>query len=205
MRCHINHPCLRLGTGIGTGERHGTAHRPPPGDSYAVGPSQRAAGPPGRRRRAPSAGLFPHPPRTPHTLVRPFAYFGCWRFIGFTLTPLTPRATPTDGHAPHFLQPPREHALSTRSRLSHWPRRRARRSPIGRVLPPAGACCEFCFPFFLFFSLPPFFPPPRVLHTQLREEAARSEAAEKRTRVQAAALATAVSLFCTGSDNKKEK
>lgn len=88
------------------------------------------------------------------------------QFIGFTLTLLTLTATPTNGHAPYFLQPSSEHALFTRSLLSHWPTLRTHSIVIGRVLPPAGACCEFCFSFFFLFS------PPHVLHTQLREKGA---------------------------------
>lgn len=59
-------------------------------------------------------------------------------------------ATPTNGHAPYFLQPSYEHAVFTRSLLSHWLKLRTHSIVIGGVLPPAGACCEFCFSFFLF-------------------------------------------------------
>lgn len=103
-------------------------------------------------------------------------------------------ATPTNGHAPYFLQPAYEHALFTRSLLSHWLTLRTHSIVIGGVLPPASACCEFCFSFFFSF----FVSPPHVLHTQLREKGA-SQRKKKNdlnpTTAEAAALATAVSLF----------
>lgn len=104
-----------------------------------------------------------HIPWTQHRLDRPFAQFSVRQFIGFTLTLLTLQATPTNGHAPYFLQPSCEHALFTRSPLSHWLELRTHLIVIGQVLPPSSACCEFCFP---------FFSPPHVLHTQLREKRA---------------------------------
>ena len=98
---------------------------------------------------------YSHSPRTSHRLDRPFAQFSGRRFIGFTLTLLTLTATPTNGHAPYFLQPSGEHALFTRCPPSHWLTLRTHSIVIGRVLPPASACCEFCFSFF--FSLLPMF------------------------------------------------
>lgn len=121
--------------------------------------------------RAFSAG-YSHPLWTQHKPERPFAQFNGSRFIGFTLTLLTLTTTPTNGHAPYFLQPPSEHALFTRSLLSYWPQLRTHSAVIGWVLPPAGACCEVCFSF--------FFPPPYVLHTQLRGK----EASQRKKRPQ---------------------
>ncbi|KAK1894690.1 Krueppel-like factor 11, partial [Dissostichus eleginoides] len=63
--------------------------------------------------------------------------FSVRQFIGFTLTLLTLQATPTNGHAPYFLQPSCEHALFTRSLLSHWLEPRTHLIVIGQVLPPA--------------------------------------------------------------------
>lgn len=91
---------------------------------------------------------YSHPLWTQLKPGRPFAQFNGWRFIGFTLTLLTLTTTPTNGHAPYFLQPPSEHALFTRSLLSYWLQLRTHSAVIGWVLPPAGACCEVCFSFF---------------------------------------------------------
>lgn len=137
-----------------------------------------------------------HIPWTSHRLDRPFAQFSGRRFTGFTLTLLTLTATPTNGHAPCFLQPPGDHALFTRSLASHWLPLRTHSILIGRVLPPATACCEFCFSFF--FLLPMFY-----THSWEKRQPVREKSDLNPTPVQAAALATAVSLFCTGSDNTK--
>ncbi|KAF3844905.1 hypothetical protein F7725_008068 [Dissostichus mawsoni] len=66
-----------------------------------------------------------------------YVRFSVRQFIGFTLTLLTLQATPTNGHAPYFLQPSCEHALFTRSLLSHWLEPRTHLIVIGQVLPPA--------------------------------------------------------------------
>lgn len=126
-----------------------------------------------------------------HRLNRPFAYLSGWQFTGFTLTLLTLMATPTNGHAPYFLQPVYGHALFTRSLLFHWLKLSTHSIVIGGVLPPAGACCEFCFSFFFCFSAPCF------THTAERKG---SQSKKKKndlnpTTAEAAALATAVSLF----------
>lgn len=103
------------------------------------------------------SGRYSHVPWRQHRPDRPFAYISGRRFIGFTPTLLTPEATPTNGHAPYFLQRSKEHAVFTQALLPDWLPLSTHSIVIGRVLPPAGACCEFCFSFFFSTFFPVFY------------------------------------------------
>lgn len=142
---------------------------------------------------------FPHTPWTQHRPDRPFA-----QFSGTAVHRVYPDTADSHGHAhqrPRTLFPPTVQRARTVHALPPLPLADAPHTLNCDWPSVATRRCVLWVLFFFFFSV---FSSPCFTHTAER----KGSQSEKKndlnpSPVQAAALATAVSLFCTGFDNKK--